>query len=250
MCNWTADWPRDADDQVVLPGTLPSTGDALNVLITALLPEIDGALDELDGLDDTIEDPFIVLCEELTADDGMFGCENIEVDYGDVALYRAALQGMKAFLFDCGCLQLEYRADSRGYWKIKGRYFVINDYLCDDPETTTCLPGFLLRDSDAGALLAQAKQSLNKAIVSYFDASAYIRAETDDQSNDTFAFPETPDDAAQEELFRAQLAQIQSALTETVTLSAFDNENPFDLNLAAFFDNPVDLRNFSAGIYQ
>ena len=248
LCNWTAEWPRDANDQVVLPGILPSTGDALNVLITAFLPEINGALDELDGLDDTIEEPFIVLCEELTMDNGMFGCENIEVDYGDVALYRALLQGMKAFLLivDAYNWNIEQTAEVIG--KLRENIFVINDYLCDDdPETFTCLPNFLLRDSDAEALLSQAKQSLNKAIVSYFDASAYIRAETDDQSNDTFAFPETPDDAAQEALFRAQLAQIQSALTTTVTLSAFDDENPIDLNLAVFFDNPVDLRNFLPG---
>nr|WP_320192214.1 hypothetical protein [uncultured Desulfobacter sp.] len=245
LCNWTADWPRDGNDQVILPDTLPSTEDALNVLITVLLPEINGALDELDGLDDTIADPFIVLCEELTMEDDTLGCENIEVDYGDVALYRAALQGMKAFLLivDAYNFNIEQTAEIVG--KLREDVFIINDYLCDgDPSTTTCRPNFLLLDDNAAALLSQAKQSLNEAIVSYLEASDYIRTETDDQNNDTFAFPETPDDDAQEQIFQEQLREIQSALTGTVTLDAFSDENPIALNLTAFFDDPGDLRNF------
>lgn len=244
LCNWTANWPRDENDEVVLPDELPSTGAALNVLINALLPEINGALDELDGLDGSIDDPFIVLCEELTLDDDTSGCENIEVDYGDVALYRAALQGMKAFLLIVDAYNWNIEQTTEVIDKLKEDIFVINDYLCDGSDSATCLPSLFTLNEGAGTFLSEAKQLLNQAISSYFEASAYIRAETDDQDNDTFIFPRTPEDAYQEQIFRAQLAQLQSALTQTVTLTAFCSEDPIDLNLSLFFDYPVDLNYF------
>ena len=245
LCNWTATWPRDEDDEVVLPDEpLPSTGDALNVLINAFLPEIDGALGELDGLDANIDDPFIVLCEELTLDDDTSGCENIEVDYGDVALYRAALQGMKAFLLivDAYNWNIEQTAEVIG--KLKENIFVINDYLCDDSGSATCLPSLFTLNEGAAALLSEAKQSLNQAIESYFEASAFIRGETDSQENDTFAFSETSDEATEEEIFRAHLAQIQDALTGPKLLTEFSDDNPITLNLKPFFDTTVALSDF------
>nr|WP_321398625.1 hypothetical protein [uncultured Desulfobacter sp.] len=244
LCNWTATWQRDEDGEVVLPNSLPSTGDALNVLINALLPEINGALEELDGIDDTIGEPFIVLCEELTLDDDTSGCENIEVDYGDVALYRAALQGMKAFLLIVEAYNWNIEQTAEVIGKLKEDIFVINDYLCDDSGSATCLPNLFTLNDGAADLLSQAKQLLDQAIESYFEASAFIWAETDGQENDTFAFYETSDEAAEEEIFRAHLAQIQDGLTGPKLLTEFSDDNPIKLNLKPFFDTTVALSDF------
>ena len=244
LCNWTATWQRDENDEVVLPPNLPSTGNALNVLMNALLPEINGALDELDGINGSIDDPFIVLCEELTLDDDTSGCEDIEVDYGDVALYRAALQGMKAFLLIVDAYNWNVEETAEVIGKLKEDIFVINDYLCDDSESATCLPNLFTLNEGAATLLSQAKQSLDQSIESYFEASAYIRGETDGQENDTFAFSEASDEAAEEEIFRAHLAQIQDALTGPKSLTEFSDDNPITLDLSLFFDTPTDLRDF------
>ena len=96
FCNWTAGWLEDSEGEPVLPEVLPSSGSVLRLLIDTLLPEMEGALNELDGIDSSIAEPFIDLCEEFQTPIETASCENIEVDYGDIALYRAMLHFLKA----------------------------------------------------------------------------------------------------------------------------------------------------------
>jgi hypothetical protein len=245
LCHWTADWPLDEQGDVILLPELPATGQALDVLISAVLPQIDGALDDLSGIDETIAEPFIVLCGELVGPDDSSPCENIEVDYGDVALYRAMLQGMKAFLTIVDAYDWNIENTAEFIEKIRNDIFVINEYLCEDTsEGATCLPDFLRMDADAPALLAQARQSLDDAIDSYMEASAYIRAETDNQENDLILFPQDPEDIADEESFRANLLELQCALFGPCSMDTFYPENPFLLDLTSFFDARIHLRDY------
>ncbi len=248
LCNWTADWPRDTQGNPILPPVLPSPGQALDILIAALLPQVEGALTQLSGIDGTIPEPFIVLCDELMLPHDGEPCEDIEVDFGDVAIYRAMLQGLKAFLLMADAYNWDVTDTAEVIDRLKRNIFVINDYLCtDDPDLSHCLPDFMKKDANAQALLAQAKSSLQDAIASYMEASAFIRAEKDDQEDDLISFPRDPEGIAEEEDFRAGLNEIRCAMAGPCAMTRVSPEDHFYLDLTRFFDYPLDLRDYLPG---
>ena len=244
LCEWTADFTRDEAGDPVLPTTLPSTGTALNTVIVALMAEVQGALDELSGIVNSEEDPLnIVLCEELVLPEETDSCEKIEVDYGDIALYQAFLQGLKAFLLIMDAYNLNIEQTAQMISDIKNEVFFINDYLCEDTaEGSTCLPYFLTLDTENGATqLTDAKAAILAAIESYQEASIFIQAETDDQDNDLIQFPVEQEEIDDETEFMAVLLKIQAALSGTAVI---DSDEGISLDLTQFFDSAPDLRGF------
>ncbi len=236
LCGWTADWAYDEiTGDPILPAELPSTGTALDTLIGALLPEVQGALDELAGIDATVAEPFIVLCEELVLPDEADSCEKIEVDYGDIALYRAFLQGLKAFLLILDAYNLDIAQTTQLISALEADNFIsINDYLSGNT-------GFLILDTDGAGQLKDAKDALYDAIESYKEASGFIQAETDDQDNDLIQFPEEQEDIDNEAEFMAVLLKIQAALSG---ITVIDSDEGISLDLTQFFDSAPDLRDF------
>ncbi len=237
LCGWTADFTRDEAGDPVLPTTLPSTGTALNTVIDALMAEVQGALDELSGIVNSEEDPLnIVLCEELVLPEEADSCEKIEVDYGDIALYRAFLQGLKAFLLILDAYDLDIAQTTQLISALEADNFIsINDYLSVNT-------GFLTLDTENGATqLTDAKAALYLAIESYKKASGFIQAETDDQDNDLIQFPEEQEEIDNEAEFMAGLEKIKSALSASTVI---DSDVGISLDLTQFFDSAPDLRGF------
>lgn len=246
FCNWTAGWNFNNEGEPILPDPLPSSGNVLRRLIDTLSPQIEGALDELAGIDTSIAEPFIILCEEFQAPDETAPCESIEVDYGDIAIYRAMLHFLRGFMLLIDAYDLNIDETYEFIQAVKSDVFVINDYLCDDdPATSTCLSETFLAPKDGAlALLAEAKTAFIHAIDSYMDASMFIRNETDNQEDDMMAMPEDPEEIAEEVEFRSILSNIKDSMNGPTLVGAGTDtvDQPFVLDLRWFFDPPFNLR--------
>ncbi|MBU2481893.1 MAG: carboxypeptidase regulatory-like domain-containing protein [Proteobacteria bacterium] len=245
FCNWTAGWQTDEFGEPILPEQMPSSGSMFRLMIDKLLPEINGALTELADIDSTIADPFIVLCEEFQSPDAGASCENLEVDYGDIALYRALLYFMKAFLLVIDAYDMNIEDTAGLIQALKNDLFIINNYLCDDITVPTCLGATLLTPKGgADALLAEAKTAFRNAIDSYMDASVFILNEPDDQENDLIAKPEDLEAIEDEARFRAVLSDIRDALDGPAAIGEGSQtvDYPFDMDLTRFFDYPLNIR--------
>jgi hypothetical protein len=220
---WTADWTRDADDEVVLPTGTPSGDEVTALLVNLVVPEIEGALANLAVIDSSfniILEPAEILSGEL-----------VEVDYGDVCLYRSVLYGAKSMILITASYNLNVEPAVL-LEKIKNGIFSINTDLF------AAYINFLkLKTPDQ---LAPAKEAIDSSIDSYFAASAAIRGEVDDQLNDFVTFD--VDSLAEEEEFRNVLADLQMSLSGPAVIGSDETEAPFLLDLSRFFDDPFHLR--------
>lgn len=88
LYNLTAGFQHDSEGHIILPSNAPDSGEAIGFLKDIVLPEIDGALSNLHVINDSFD---LV----LTGDEIPTGV-SVEVDYCDVALYRAVLHAAKA----------------------------------------------------------------------------------------------------------------------------------------------------------
>ena len=239
FCNTTADFERDAEGDIILPNELPPSGDALALLTDVLLPEINAALDNLSEIDETFQ---LILCKELQLPDDIYPCEDIEVDYGDVAMYRSALYAAKAVILIADAYDLNVNETAQIVAELENDLFSINTYLCSTGGDSSCLPGFLTLKNDHA--LDDARVAVQCAIDSYMEASVFIRAETDDQLDDFITI--ASEEEADEEAFSNLLLDIECALNEPGETLIGDEElhDPFDLDLTEFFDNPKGLRQF------
>lgn len=250
LCNWTADFQRDMETgEIILPGNLPSSQNALDVLIEAFLREIDGAMANLNQVEATLGYPAmtdetfqIALCDELLLPEDLPPCETAEVDYTDVVLYRSMLCAAKAFFLIIDAYDLNVEDTAAMVEVIKNDLFSINRYLCS--EGPDCLPSFFTLKDGGGVLLDQAKLAVECAINNYMEASDRLKEETDLQWDDFVHIGPEQDELDDESDFRSLLTDIQSALSGPHTISDPDGDGSFALNLSAFFDGHPDIRGF------
>jgi hypothetical protein len=221
--DWTADWTRDAEGDLILPEGTPSGDEVTSLLINLAVPEIEGALSNLAVIDSS----FTLILEPAE----ILSVEPVEVDYGDVCLYRSVLYGAESMILIAAANNLDVDP-SVLLDKIKSGIFSINTDLF------AAYVDFLkLKAPDQ---LIPAKEAINSSIDSYFVASAVIRGEVDDQLNDFVAFD--VDSLADELEFRTVLADLQTSLSGPVMVGGEEAEEPFLLDLTRFFDNPFHFR--------
>ena len=172
----------------------------------------------------------------LTPDE--IGEETVEVDYGDVLMYKAILNANRFLVLALCSYNLNVDIDS-------AVNKLINDQLSINTDLLTPYPEFLKLLSGGGTTLANAKTALLETINNYLDASNFIRSESDNQTDDLIAIDS--EDAGDEALFRQNLNELKASLTGGGTANLTDNENNLSLNLNPFFGSgsgPYNLRDF------
>lgn len=172
----------------------------------------------------------------LTADET--GDQPVEVDYGDVLMYKAMLNANRFLVLILSSYNLNVDIDSIAN-KINNDQFNVNtDLLKPYPEFLKLLNG-------GETTLGTAEAALLDTINSYLSASAFIRTETDPQLDDLISFD--PEDAEDESLFRQNLNELQASLNQNRNANLTDNVENLLLNLNLFFgygNGPYNLRDF------
>jgi|GEM_PF-1543804 len=224
LYNWTADFERDAEGTIILPANSPTSGEVIAFLKDILLPEVEGALTNLAAIDDTFVPVLLEPAETLAG-------EYLEVDYGDIALYRSVLHAVKAAILIIDAYDLDIDIDDI-VSEIENDDFSINSDLLNAYANLLTLK--------ASHSLGAAKNAVGNAIDGYFEASSSIRVEIDDQGDDliTLDSEEVEDEAG----FRNVLSDIESSLSGRFLIGDNEFDDPFMLDLTRFFDNPIDIR--------
>ena len=213
-----------------LPGNSPSGEEIRQFLVGPCVTLLNGALDNLKEIDSSFQ-------TTLTADET--GGEAVEIDYGDILMYKAMLNASKCLLLIMSSYNINVDINEVAN-KINNDPFSINADLLNT------YPNLLKLVNGGGETLLSAEAALLAAINRYLYASTFIRTiETDDQLNDLIAFD--PDDLQDEELFRQNLNELKASLNENKTADLTDNVEHLLLNLNFFFgyeSDPYDLRDF------
>jgi hypothetical protein len=221
LYDWTADFQEDGDGNIILPENSPSSGELIGLLKSKLLSEINAALGNLSYISNTFN--FILEAEESPDD------QSYEIDYGDVLLYKALLQGLKAVILILDAYNLDVDIDST-LTLINSDSFSINEDLLDN------YPNLLkLHPTNQ---LGVSKTTIADAVDNYAAALDFVENEGDDQTNDLFKIDE--DDLVS--LIELILIFIKDSLYGPVSLDEEDPESPLKLDLSVFFDHPFDLR--------
>ena len=285
LYDWTADFQRDAEGEVVLPSEdVPGSDEVMAWLTAVVLPEIDGALENLNRIDESSFVPIYLEADETPA--GV----RLEVDYCDVVLFKAVLHAAKAAIAIVDACNLSVSDIGELLTKISNDTFSLNEDILDAyPDLLTLKPFTSVSGDDSdfdggdlaafaaaygcsssqtcydqavdfdgnGAIdegdlaafsrefgwetpLAKAKSDLATAIALYLEASACLRSETDPQEDDLFVI--APEDLADEEAFRNILEDVQCALGGPCWIGDEEFEDPVRMDLAGFFDDPIDIR--------
>ncbi len=229
LFDWQAQLPTDMEGDLTLPSNSPTGADIVAFIRNILLPEIDGAISNLNVLSDTSSDSInsiTIFTAAMTGSD-----TNLEVDYGDVALYKSMLHVLKSILLVVTSYDLNIDIDSL-LRKLQSETFdlkrdVINAY----PKLLT------LSNSE----MSTAKTSLIDGIDSLNSAIDFISTEQDPQNNDLISFD--PEDIENAKEFQLILSQINNSLRGK-TSKSFSIELSQFIHLGNFFDNPINLRDF------
>ena len=212
-----------------LPVDSPSGGDVQTFFENVVLPEISQAitnnLHEIDASFLVIITPAELAGFEINI------TEPLEIDYGDVKLLEAALSTLQACLLSYLAYDMDVDIDELA--ALDGMIDLQSDILPDYPTLFTVRSG-------KEALLKQTQMSVQNAIAAYLTGADFIKAETDEQSNDLVTI--YPEDFGKEEKFRTRLINIQDALYSPAYLTVSDHERAF-VNLTRFFDATFDIRN-------
>jgi WD40-like Beta Propeller Repeat len=212
VCNWHAIIPH------LPPSGSPSTGQIIAGLRDYLLPEIDAAAAQLEGLPDTVNVLFNLgnLPSCLT---GRLGARDIEIDHGDVLALTAGLKFVHAAIDALGAYNVDFNPH-------------------DVVEKTA--QDLLAGDATLGTLtstgrLASARQFADAGLADAVNAINSILGETDDQSNDLVVIAPLDRDGA------ARTAQVLSlvrqALQQQVVFSTdVGLKQPARLDLSKLFN--------------
>jgi len=197
LFDWTAAFPKNPKGNYTVPATCPNGLEIQTFLHSIILPEIVQALQNLSVIDPS----FILLIN--SAETGQ--PDNIDIDYGDILMFRSVLYATKAFLLVLSSYDLNvdiYRIVD----KIDKDLFNANTDLIDQ------YTEFLKRLDIGGPRMLEARGELVSAIDNYLQASDFIRSEADDQSDDLIAL--TPEDLQNEADFRNQVAEIKASIQD------------------------------------
>ncbi|MBF0450662.1 MAG: hypothetical protein HQK75_08175, partial [Candidatus Magnetomorum sp.] len=208
LFDWTADIYQASDDRLVLTDQCPSPQAVMNYLNTVFLAEIDGALNNLSNISESFV--MIVTKEEMGTD----SLDDVEVDYGEVLLYKSALYAIKSAILTLSCYDYDIQSVQALVDKITDEQFHINDDLLDRyTQLFTLLPG------KANQISTDARQNILDAIDTYFSAYAFITSETDDQSNDLLSFEDEKSTyKTDEKAFRDMLTDLKSSIINNETV--------------------------------
>lgn len=221
--DWSASFTQDIYGDVHLPANVPGLLAYQNFLKLVLLPEIDQAIGDLTTLTSTFTTTL------TTSETGEY--YDMEVDYGDVLLYRSALYFLKTFFYIITSYDLDIQNMDEIVELINDDTFNLNDHLFD------VYPQLLMLVADGAQSIELAKNSLLEAIESYSQASSFIKNETDPQDDDLFALE--PDDLQPEADFLDTLMKIQTSLNEQIPVEVSESD---EVNFSQFFEEPLHIR--------
>ncbi len=201
---FSASLPHDLEDEIDLPANSPDGSDVQEAASGLLLPAIDASITDLQAVPANtvlvLQQSELEVIGTATAVRALLGLE-IEVDYGDAKLMEAALHLWRSQLLQSAALNTGIDLDS--YTPILSPIPIQTSVVDAHPSLVTLLPG-------SGSALAEANVSNRAAIDAYLAASASIRSEVDDQTNDLFTIE--PTQLVLESEFRMHLASLRSSL--------------------------------------
>jgi len=191
-----------------------------------IIPEMEGSLENLN----------LVLGDEdfvsyLQIENPFTGTENIEIDFGDIALLKSTICVIKAkaheFLVRNFDTDLAYLSSLFIQGTLTPRY-VLEQYpqllrVEDTPQSVSARDAFVL------------------AINNYIEGVNFIAAETDDQSDDLISISHAPEYQEQAVLFAEQISDLKKSLISQPD-SEFSMKFSQFINLGYFYANPFDLR--------
>ncbi len=218
--------PEDTDGHTVLPSDSPTGGNVQEFLRNVILPEINGAINENIAATDS-SFSLVVSIEEMAGVD-ISEDTTVEIDFGDVKLLEALLNGLKAAILTTLAYDLDMDIDQANN---------LGDNLKIQQDVIDANASLLRLNADGAALLTQAKAAIIDGINAYLAGSAFIRAETDDQ-NDDFITIEL-EDLLEEASLRASLQEIKNSLSGGAPTVTIDTAL---VNISQLFDFPFDLR--------
>ncbi len=227
LYDWQVEFPEDAQGDLVLPSDCPHSTEYINFLANVLVPEIDASLrDNLSKLSSTVK---VMLTPEEAGTD-----EEIEVDYGDVLMFKYCLYATESITSILKSYDLDVDVDEILPPLINGYQFSINNDLL------AVYPDFLKLLTPNQ--MASAGDALRLSLNTYLQASDFIRAETDDQEDDLISFD--PDSLEDEQEYRDLMEDLLGALSAPTQIGNGDEEPPLVLYLHPFFDTPLNLRDY------
>jgi len=227
--NMTAHLQADASGQDYFPPGSPSPAKFSDYLVSVVIPQIDGAIANLNAITDQ-NFTAALMPSETTMPDGIL------VDHGDIALFKAELNNAKAAILISAAYNMDVDPNDLYSMKKAMGYLHIQTVLDSCPN--------LLKPAKP-ELLPTAKTALHAAIAAYLDGSDYIRNTRPSNRRGNLV---TLDGkmGKEESKFRITITDIDAAL-DTPGYVRYDtgaSTRDVNTNLPKFFDsaNPVDIR--------
>lgn len=212
-----------------LPENSPSPETVRQFLSGPYIILIDDILDDIARIPDSFK---TMLSAQETGD------RAVEVDYGDVLMYETLLNAKRCLFLIVSSYNFDMDIVAIAK-KIRNDQFNINNDLLKP------YPDLLKLLSSGESTLIKSETGLLETISSYLDASAFIRAETDNQLDDLITLD--PENIGDEALFRQNLNELRTSLHQNKTANLTDNDKHLSLNLNPFFgygNGPYNLRDF------
>jgi len=207
-----------------------TTGGIKNFLKKHILPQVDRALNNVA----TVGGDF----NEILTTKDYFIDEDIEIDYGDIAMAKSCLYAVKTAikilsaynidvdLYDIFC-RLEWEELYDTVYGLEEKEFKINEILDMYPEFLKLLP-------DYQSPLADAKENFSKTIDAFLDGFEFINNETDNQDNDLLTLDEIED-------AQPTFEGLKNALIRPYIVPIGDDS--YKMDLSKFFDG-INVRDF------
>ena len=179
------------------PATVPLAGRLSSFLTTTVVALLDDILGNLAVINNTI-------AVTLTPDE--IGEGYVEIDYGDVLLYKSSVEALKGYILTLMAYNLDgidtaemFQLGSAGIFQIQ------RDLLEKYPDA--------LRLVDNGqSQLSTARDTIIAAAATLKSAITFIEAESDDQNNDLFSFDE--EDLYELKTFQAYAEEFADSLVD------------------------------------
>lgn len=209
-----------------LAGSFPEGRTIQKTIEHNIMPEMEKALKNLDlTLADKNFTSYLSMRNPVT------GVENIEIDYADAAFLKSIICALKSKMhemmvrdIDCDIAQLSYLFAAGAL----NPEYLLQNY----PD--------LMRVKDIPQSL-KARKMLILAIDSYIKAFNFLKAETDDQSDDLFSISSGSEYQDEAQRFAKDLLDIRQSLLGKPD-SSFSAKFSQFINLGYFYTNPFDLR--------
>jgi hypothetical protein len=223
LWHWTADFRRNLFEEIVLTNNA-TEGYAVGVLTNTVLPEIDGALDNLSQVPTNY---IVTLSNELNR------ATPVVLSNADVLIFQAGLETAEAFILTVSSYNLNVSFSAL----LSNAYAHTFDFSND---VLAAYPGLLTAEPGAGSNLPEASTNLNEAISAYVSGLQTIKAQQQHAARQRIHFHHLLSTNA-----IPRLQEIQAALSGDATVSFGTSQGtPISevLDLARFFSSsPINL---------